>query len=91
MAIICSREIKALAAVQFTGFNHCEVMDIISECYYWGIHKTAKGVEIIWQVTDESPLLKALVPVGWVVMENRRGGISVMSDAAYKSEFIGCC
>jgi hypothetical protein len=85
-------ERKELAFVLYTGYNACDVWCLVTEvCHYAGIHNPDGGLEIIWQSRPESPKQKAIVPIGSVVIENRRGGISVMSEVAFKNEYQSCC
>ena len=91
MAIFCSRETRDLATVQYTGFNHCEVLDLIKLMHYWAMHTPDGELELIWRVTEDSPLQKSFVPVGSIVIETRRGGINVLTEAEYDRLYIGCC
>jgi hypothetical protein len=89
--IFCSKEIKGLASTQYTGYNLCEVLDIMSECHYKGLHNPGGELQIVWQAREGDKKNSDYVPVGAIVMENRDGGISVITESEYKKEYMGCC
>jgi hypothetical protein len=90
--MICSREIKGLATVQYTGYNDCEVLALLrSTCYYCGVHFPDGKLEIVLQLTKDSAKQRALLPIGSVLMENRQGGLSVLSEKEYREKYQACC
>jgi hypothetical protein len=85
-------ERKELAYVLYTGYNACDVWCLMAEaCHYFGMHSPIKKLEVVWQATPDSPKEKEVVPIGSIVIENRGGGISIMSEAKFKSQYQSCC
>jgi hypothetical protein len=89
---MCSREIKGLAAVQYTGFNDCEILTLLrSTCYYCCIHFPEGEAELIWQMSEDCPKYQDFLPIGSILMENRQGGLSILTEKDYRNKYIACC